>query len=67
MNESSHRNQGRNANVVTTNTMRDGSEVVVRHRNSFMGWVNATRRMGFNPRDVVSSREGMPESSRVGS
>ena len=59
------RRQSRNANVVTTVWMSDGTQHTVRHRNSMMGFVNEMRRRGWDSRDVVDSMVGMPDSDRV--
>lgn len=58
--------RNRNSNVTCTVTLTNGTEVTFTHRNTLNGWVNGLKRRGVDPRDVVESVEGLPESSRVG-
>lgn len=54
-----------NRNRTVTATFTDGTERTFTHRDSLNGWVNALRRMGLDPRNVVSQVDGLPESARV--
>ena len=54
-----------NSTVTVTVTLTDGRQMVIRHRNSLMGYVNSLRRRGIDPNEVVSSVDGLPESTRV--
>jgi hypothetical protein len=63
MERSEHTN--RNSNVVSTVWTSDGEQHTFRHRNTTVGWVRGCERVGVDPRDVVNSQVGMPDSDRV--
>lgn len=54
-----------NAMVTITATLTDGTEVVIRHRNSLIGWRNALERAGLTIDMIDDTRLGLPESDRV--
>ena len=60
-------NVGRNPNANVTSTVwtSDGVQHTFRHRNTVVGWARGCERVGVNPRDVVESMRGMPDTDRV--
>src|SRR5690606_17808356 len=47
----------RNSNRQSLLTLKDGSQRAIKFRNSFGGWLNAVKRAGIDPSDIVSEEE----------
>jgi hypothetical protein len=54
-----------NSNVLTTVTLTTGRVLVLRHRNTVVGWANALERAGLTISQVADTTPGLPDTDKV--